>query len=323
MPVARGPDSIRPELGAQLARVARRFYLQGQSKQDIADSLGLTRFKVARLLEQARDSGVIRIEIIAPGLVDLELSEDLAAAYHLRRALVLAVSDYPETEMRQHLAQTTAALLTEIVTADDTLGLGYGRTLNETTAALTGLAACTTVQLAGVLPGVNVNQNSIELVRRVSAISGGPAFPLFTPQVLPDRRTANTIRTEPHVAEAYARFDRITKAIVAVGSWTPPHSQLYESLSHSTRQQLLAAGVTAEICATLIDVSGKDVAPAFTARCIAIRGEQLKAIDEVIAVSGGPDKPAAIRAALLGGYANSLITDHHVARQLLHWAEAS
>ena len=43
----------------------------------------------------------------------------------------------------------------------------------------------------------------------------------------------------------------------------------------------------------------------------------LKAIDEVIAVAGGPQKTAAVRSVLVGGYANSLVTDTALARSLL------
>jgi DNA-binding transcriptional regulator LsrR (DeoR family) len=306
-----------PGEALRLAQIARRFYLDGQSKQDIARDLGVTRFKVARLLEDARNRGVVHIEIAAPALVDPELSERLAAAYGLRHAIVLAVSDCPEPELRRYLAQVTADLLTEIVTDTDVLGIGYGRTLNETTAALTRLARCTTVQLAGALLGVHISENSIELVRRVTAISRGPAYPLYTPQVLPDVSTARTLRQEPQVAEVYRRFDEVTTAVVAVGSWTPPHSLLYEALPVRERDHLLESGATAEVCATLVDCLGKDVAPEFTERCIAIRGDQLKAVDHVIAVAGGSDKVAAIRAVLLGGYANSLITDYAVAHDLL------
>ena len=38
-----------------LAAVARRHYLQNQSKVEIADELGISRFKVARMLESARE----------------------------------------------------------------------------------------------------------------------------------------------------------------------------------------------------------------------------------------------------------------------------
>lgn len=308
---------LGPSEALQLTQVARRFYLDGQSKQDIARDLGMTRFKVARILEHARDSGVVQIAIAAPALIDPDLSEQLALAYGLRRAIVLAVADCPEPELRRYLAQVTAELLTEIVTDDDVLGIGYGRTLNETTASLTRLARCTTVQLAGALLEVHVSENSIELVRRVAAISAGPAFPLYTPQVLPDPETARTLRGQPQVAAVYRQFDRITKAVVAVGAWNPPHSLLYEALPESDREQLLARGATAELCATVIDDRGNDVAPELTERCIAIRGAQLKAIDDVIAVAGGSDKATAIMAVLRGGYASSLVTDQSVARHLL------
>jgi DNA-binding transcriptional regulator LsrR (DeoR family) len=313
----KGLAELGPSHAVRLAEVARRFYLQGESKQDIGQALGLTRFKVARLLEQARDLGVIKIEISAPPPIDPQRSEELAAAFELRHAVVLNVADGPDAELRRHLATVTAGLLTEIVTADDVLGVGYGRTLNEATALITRLARCTTVQLAGALLGVHVSENSIELVRRVAAVTAGPAYPLYTPQVLPDSRTAHTLRRQPQVAEAYRRFDQVTKAVVAVGSWEPPHSQLYEALTDAERTAFRRRGVVAEICATLLDAQGKEVAPEFTERCIAINGTQLRAVDEVIAVAGGPSKIKAVRAVLRGGYANSLITDSTVAVALL------
>ncbi len=39
------------------ATVARRYYLDGATKSDIAAELGLSRFKVARLLDEARATG--------------------------------------------------------------------------------------------------------------------------------------------------------------------------------------------------------------------------------------------------------------------------
>lgn len=317
MTVVNGLELLGPSEAVRLAEVARRFYLDGQSKQDIGRDLGITRFKVARMLEQAREHGVIKMEIATPSLLDARLSQQLAAAYDLRRAIVLTTAGGPEADLRRHLAQVTADLLTEMITDDDVLGLGYGRTLNEATALVSALAHCTTVQLAGALLGVHVSENSIELVRRVAAVTGGPVYPLYTPQVLPDASTAHVLRQQPQVAEAYRWFDQITKAVVAVGSWQPPHSQLYEALSEAERTRFRDRGVSAEICATLLDADGNEVAPEFSDRCIAISGAQLRAIDEVVAVAGGASKVNAVTAVLRGGYANSLITDQTVALHLL------
>ena len=40
----------------------RRYYLDGASKSEIAAELGISRFKVARLLERARREGIVRID---------------------------------------------------------------------------------------------------------------------------------------------------------------------------------------------------------------------------------------------------------------------
>ena len=43
--------TARPAQLILIASVARRYYLEGRSKVEIAEELGLSRFKVARLLE--------------------------------------------------------------------------------------------------------------------------------------------------------------------------------------------------------------------------------------------------------------------------------
>jgi DNA-binding transcriptional regulator LsrR (DeoR family) len=307
----------------RLAAIARDFYLAGKSKSDIAEEYGISRFKVARLLEEARAAGVIRLSIEVPFGVDIEMSWRLQSAYGLRHAIVIDSPEVPETLLRARLARVAAGLLTEIVTDEDVLGVGYGRTLTVLAESLESLPACTVVQITGALVGVNPAENSVELVRRIAAVSGGPCFSMYSPQVLPDAATAATLRNQPEVAEAYRRFDSITKAILPVGSWDPPHSQLHDALTPEEQADLRARGTCAEISATLVDASGHQVAHEFSERCIAISGEQLKNIDEVIVVGGGLVKAAAIRAVLIGGYANSLVTERGVAQALLESAKAS
>jgi len=310
-------DRVGPAELVRLAAVARRFYVDGRSKLEIAEEFGVSRFKIARLLDQALARGIVRIEVSVPAHIDTELSERVRTAYRLRHAIVVDAPEHPETDLRANLARVAADLLAETVVEGEILGLGYGRTLTVMTEALTRIAPCTVVQLSGALLGVNVQENTIELVRRVAAVSGGPAFPIYTPQVLPDFATAEALRRQPQVAEAQRRWNQLTKAVVAIGSWDPPHSQLYIALSERERTRLRSQGACAELCANLLDADGQPVATDFTDRCITITAGQLRAVDEVIAVGGGHDKVAAFRAVLKGGYATSVITDIIVARALL------
>ena len=63
-PRRRGPG---PAELVQMARIARRYYLEGRSKLAIAEELGLSRHKVARSLLKARESGLVRISVDLPG----------------------------------------------------------------------------------------------------------------------------------------------------------------------------------------------------------------------------------------------------------------
>jgi DNA-binding transcriptional regulator LsrR (DeoR family) len=308
---------LAPAELVRAASIARRFFMDGRSKSEIASEFGLSRFKVARILDEARAAGIVHIEIRLPAGLDASLAHRLRETFGLRHAIVVDTPEEPEPAMRQQLAHASAALLREIVTVDDVVGVGYGRTLTLIAEEIEGLAPCPVVQLTGALLGVNTNENSVELVRQISVRSGGPCFSIYAPQVLPDAKTAASLRERREVSEAYRRFGTVTKAVVAIGSWAPPRSQLYDSLPVPQREALRQKGVLAEICAVLLNKDGVQVATEFTERCISIGGRQLWAIDEVVGVAGGAAKADAVRAVLAGGYANSLVADSSLATALL------
>src|SRR5215813_5537823 len=89
-----GLSTDRPSEIVLDARVARQFYLEGVSKVDIAEQLGISRFRVARLLDSAREAGMVRIEIGLPGgSLDTGLSAELCSVFGLRHAFAFKVHD--------------------------------------------------------------------------------------------------------------------------------------------------------------------------------------------------------------------------------------
>src|SRR3954468_24918390 len=84
------------------ATVARRYYVDGKSKVEIADEFNLSRFKVARLIHSARTSGIVRIEIGYPGAIDVDLSGRLQSAFDLRHSVVIDTPDDDDRSLRQH-----------------------------------------------------------------------------------------------------------------------------------------------------------------------------------------------------------------------------
>jgi DNA-binding transcriptional regulator LsrR (DeoR family) len=300
-----------------MASVARRYYLDGQSKVEIAEQTRLSRFKVARLLERARASGLVRIEIGTPGPIDVELSDRLRQAFDLHTSVVLDVPDDDLTGLRGALGRTTAELLSEIVEADDVLGLAWGRSLSATGAALTRLPPCTVVQLTGALTTDGSDPSSTELVRETARLGAGTSYHFYAPMIVSDAQTAQALRQQPEVARAMSRFRTVTKALVGIGSWDPPFSTVYDALTPKERRSLFAAGVRAEVSGILIDADGEPVASPLAQRTIGIDADQLRRVPEVLAVAYGATKARAVTAALHGRLVNGLVTHRSLALALL------
>ena len=310
--VARGPASL-----VLTASVARRYYVDGRSKVEIADEFKLSRFKVARLLEVARASGLVRIEIGYPGSIDVDLSGRLQEAYGLQHAIVVDTLDDHPTSLRALVGRAAAELLSEIVTPDDVLGLGWARSLLAMRAALTQLAPCSVVQLTGALNRSDVDDSSIELVRDVARIAGGPASYFYAPMIVPDATTATALRRQPEVARAITQFASVTKAVVGVGGWDPPASTVHDAITPAERQALRRLGVLADVSGVFLDAEGTAIQAPLTDRIIGIHAAQLHGIPEVIAIAYGPEKAPATRAAIRGRYVTGLVTHTSFAQALL------
>jgi DNA-binding transcriptional regulator LsrR (DeoR family) len=215
-------DSLRgPAQLVLTASVARRYYLDGRSKVEIAEEFGLSRFKVARLLDDARSSGLVRIEIGHPGVIDIELSGRLMEVLGLQHCVVTDTPDEHPVRIREHLGAAAAELLTELITPDDVLGLSWARSVSAMATAVKRLATVPVVQLTGALSRPGVDESSIELVRDVARVSGGPAYFFYAPMAVPDAATARALRRQPEVAQALARIGSVTKAVAGVGAWRP------------------------------------------------------------------------------------------------------
>lgn len=307
-------EAMTESTRTELARVARRYFLDGVSKVKIADELGVSRFKVARMIDEALDSGVVTITIHESGGVDAALSARLAEHLDLTSCAVVEGRTQIE-QLRSDVGGAAAQLLTDVVREGDVLGVTWGRTLTAMTENLQDLPPITVVQLTGTV-GSNLSDSPVEVIRRVSARARGDAHAIFSPLVFDDAATAQTIRRQPNIARAIVLFDDVDVAVLAIGSWDPPISQLRATLSEEDLEQLHAQGVIAEVAGILVTEDAK-LLPDFADRCISISATQLARVPRKIAVAAEEEKAVAVHAVVRTGLITDLVTDVRCAKALL------
>ncbi|MCX5521415.1 transcriptional regulator [Streptomyces bobili] len=307
------------------AAVARRFYLEHRSKVEIAKEFGISRFKVARLLDAAVAHDIVRIDIRVPAEIDVPLGRALTERFGLRHGIVVNLGRHEggtaslvdQRHGGRWLGTAAARLLSEIAEEGDVLGLDASHAVEALGETVTRLPFCDVVQLTGVHGRDLAHDAAITAVRRTAAAGGGRAFPLHTPFLLPDAATAAVLRSQPATAETLDRFRLVTKAVVGIGAWDAPHSPAYGALSEGERETLRAAGACAEVAGHVLDAVGRMLPTELNARTIAIGATELRGVAELIGVTTGGRGTGAVRAVLRSGLLTGVVTDAATARRLL------
>jgi len=314
------PDRARTERSASVeaALVARRFYLADRQKSEIAQELGISRFKVARLLEEARAAGIVRIAIDVPSELDLDLGDALARAYGIRRAVVPRVVVGDDTDFTLAVIGAAAAnTLAGMISADDVLGLSWGRALSEMVEAYKAAKGADVVQLVGGVGASRSAVGGVELVRRMADRTGGKSYPLHAPLLVTSATVARELERTPSLAATIARYPEVTVAVVGIGSWNPPSSAVQREVGRADAESLARAGAVADVCGYVLGADGQAVSEDFDARMVGITRDELRAVRDVMAVAGGADKVRAIDAAMRSGLISTLVTDSITASRLL------
>ena len=298
-----------------LSAIARRFYLEDASKTDLASEFSMSRFRVARLLQQAREQGVVTIEIHDRDSYRSDLAADLAAHLRLQDCVVVKAGDTEESN-RRVLARAAAADIRRTVHDGDLVGFSWGRTLVAIGEELKGLPRCTLVQLTGTV-GNDFTQSPVEVIRRIADRSSVETVAIFSPLFAASQAAAESLRGDPAIQRAFALYDDLSLAVLSVGSWDPPITQLASFATPSDRAELAGAEAKAELAGIFVREDGSLVDASLTRRRISISPEQLVRTPRVLAVAGSQEKAGAIAAVARSGLITSLITDDKTALSLL------
>src|SRR5208337_1348666 len=204
----------RPLQRVQAALAARRYFVERQTKSQIANELGVSRFKVARLIEAAIEQRVVQFLIAEPDDLNTELGEAVRSRYKVKAVLVLEGHELPTSALTAPLGNLAASLLDETLVDGQLLGVAWGRTLASMAKALDHLPKVDVIQVAGTLAGLEISQNPVELVHRLASLSGGTAYPVYAPMWTEDPMLIQRLRDEPSVANAMEKLDSVDVLVV-------------------------------------------------------------------------------------------------------------
>lgn len=307
-----------------LSKVGKLYYEQGLTQDQIVEKLQLSRARVSRLLKQARDQNIVKITVSTPPGVFPDLELELESRYRLREAVVVEVNERDSREtISRDIGIAAANYLYRTVRDNDKIGISWGATLQCMVDAMHPRAVPTAhvVQIIGGLRNQEGEGegHATDLCRRLSQLLGCKLTLLHAPAIVDSEGVKEALLSDSHFSSVLDLFSQLTIAIVGIG-WPSPDSIVMRDSSIITSTELeglLAQGAVGDIALRFFDDYGKLIPSNVDDRVIGITIEQLKSVERVVGIAGGPEKLSVVRGALRGRFINVLITDQITARLLL------
>jgi DNA-binding transcriptional regulator LsrR (DeoR family) len=252
-----------------------------------------------------------------------DLEERLQARFGLEDAVVVDTTADDDDGIARELGAAAAFYLESTVRSGDVIGISsWSATLLAMVDALHPVAGVRDTKVVQILGGVgdpSAAGHATHLIRRLAELLHGEADFLPAPGVVGSADARGILLEDPFVRRAMAVFDEISMALVGIGT-VEPSGLLARSGNVFSPEELAgvrALGAVGDVCLRFIAADGSPIVTPLDDRVIGISLEQLKRTPRSIGVAGGERKVPAIRAALAGGWLNSLITDRHAAETLL------
>ena len=304
------------------------FYKQKMKLSDIAQVLNISRVTLNKLLKEAEEEGLVKIEIIdTEGVMEiLTLEEKMRERFHLKNVrLVDNKSDDFQITVRD-IALAGAQFLDSIMRDKVKIAVSWGKCLDLLTQYVTPNYQYTDIEVYTLLGGGGIADSQIQpgiIAQNLLRKFHGVGYVINAPFICPTKEFCDAIKNENHIKTIIK--DSVHADITLVGIGSTPDIDTDEQYFHYDKniiremQSLHACG---DICSNFYDIKGNICESEINDRFVTIDIKDLKKHKCVIGVAGGKHKVAAILGALNGGYLDVLITDKSTAVQVINLADS-
>ena len=294
-----------------MVKAAWYYYFENLTQQAIADRLCISRMRVIKLLEAARQTGVIQFRLRSDGVGMMEVSRRLMEKYHLKDVFIIPTPD-AGAQPNEAVARAGAMYVADRLGDNACINVGYGDTLSRTLNHLATMvqSPVTCISLTGgvsyYLPNARSNIFNARLVLMPAPLLAS------TPEM------AAAMLAESSVSEILRMASLSSFTLVGIGAMDDSATIIKSGmLSQADLLRLRTSRAVGDVLCHFLGADGQLIPTPIEDRLIATPLSGLKAMPNVVGLAAGAQKVEAIRAVLRGGYLDVLITDEATADLLL------
>ncbi|SFV36651.1 DNA-binding transcriptional regulator LsrR, DeoR family [Devosia crocina] len=298
------------------ARAGWLYYVAGNTQEEIAAKMGISRQSAQRLVSLSVSEGLIKVRLDHPIGRCMDLGARIKSRFVLETVEIVP-SDPASQSTTMGLAEAGAAEIERWLTRAEpiTMAIGTGRTLKAAIEQIQPME-CPQHKVVSLTGNIAPDGSAAfyNVIFNVADTVKARSFPMPLPVIASSAKERQLLHTQAMIEATLTLAAQAQITFVGVGHLGPDAPLLLDGfITEAEHAELLKAGAVGEICGWTFDSSGELIAGLTNDRVASAPIPK----GPVIALAMGRSKAAAIRAALKSGLANGIITDEATAEMLL------
>jgi DNA-binding transcriptional regulator LsrR (DeoR family) len=316
--LARKPEPEKERLD-EAARAGWLYYIAGNTQDEIARKLGVSRQTAQRLVSLAVTERLIKVRFDHPLGRCLELSEKLKQRYGLNSCEVVP-ADPTSTSNTLGIVEVAAAEMERYLVSRHPVivALGTGRTLRAVSEQISPME-CPQHKIVSMVGNIGPDGSAtvFDVASRVGDRVGAPHYPMPFPVVAATVHEKNLLVTQKSLRNVMDLAAQADVSFVGIGTVDENAALLRDGFVRPDElRAMVKAGAVGEITGWSFDAEGKLIDGLVNDRVLSAPLESVT-VRKVVGVAMAPARFRAIKGALNGKLVNSLITNELMAEQLL------
>lgn len=308
---------------ANVLRAAEMYYVEQKTMDAIAETLGVSRATVSRMISEARTSGLVEITVHRDRRAAATLERLIAERYHVDVTVVAPPENATDTDRVRHAAAQAGTVLRASLAPDLSIAVAWGATVATMARSLS----------PGVVPGLQIIQMSgagntfssgaeyaAGTLGRFGAAFGARVHHFPVPAFFDKASAREALWNERSVQRMLRLQEHANLAVFSVSALDariPGHLYRAGYLLREELRELLDRGVVGELGTVFLRADGSSDSIQLNARSTGLPIETLKRIRRRLCVAVGATKAPIIRAALCAGAVTDLVVDDAAAELLV------
>ncbi len=307
-----------------MVRVALMYYRLHLTQEQIGERLGISRFKVGRLLDRAVRESIVQIDIVHPSARLIDLEDALVERFGLKAAVVVdvpvAATDQAAQELTREAVAAGAMRYLAEIRPTGSIGVSWGRTMLELARQLEPgwTTATEIVQLNGATSRSSLPTRANEISERFGTTTGASIRLLAAPAIVGSADLRQALEDDPAVGETLDAARATCTAVFGLGILTR-ESVLVGSgyLTESDLAELHRAGAVGDVVGRFLRPDGRIASDELDDRTVGLPLAELGGKQVSMGLAAGTGRGPIALASLRARCVNVLVADESTAEWVL------